>query len=76
MSNYNLPEDLMDDENFKSLIKNIFTYKSADSDRDFFVKTFRDMLTGDQDTRNHSRDIMNEYLNKECDSYVKNEDDL
>ena len=74
MGNYDPPDHLNDNEEFKSLIKNIFTFKSADKEREFFVKTFRDMLNGDQDKRNHSRDLMNEYLNKECDTYVKEDD--
>ena len=67
--NYNFPDCLHDNEIFKEFIRNTFISKSADIEREIFVKCLKGMLCGNQDTRNYSRDCMNVYLNQETSSY-------
>ena len=69
MSNFEMPEQLKDNEEFKSFIKNTFTYVSANKEREIFTRLLKGMLTGDIDKMLSCRDDFNVYLNKECDTY-------
>jgi hypothetical protein len=71
-----MPAILKDNEEMKSLIKNIFTYKSADGERENFVKLLREILTGEIDDVLHARDMLNVFFNKQCDTFEPVEEEV
>jgi len=69
MSNYALPESLADDYDLMCYIRSTMTYVSAQTDREFFIRNLRILLTGDIDDMLAARDEINMRMRRDCDEY-------